>query len=373
MTKQLMKPKEPMDKSRLEATSTLAGGVAHHINNYMAVIIGSSDILREETVSEEEREELLIAINKAANEAALLARHLLEFAQGGRLAPRLLSLNDVIERTVETCTVDFPADIKVKLDLAEDLCLVEGDLAQMEELVHNLLMNGREAVSRNGQVTIHTNNQRQDDKGYVKMTVSDDGCGMSPEVASRVFEPFFTTNMLGRGLGLSACHGIVTSHGGLITVNTKVGEGSTFVVTLPCRELTIVKRVKKEEHEVNPHEHTVLVVDDHVSVAKTTAFLLKKKGYRVVLAFDGQEALDKLQEDDAIDLVLIDLAMPVLGGAAAIEIIQKDRPKLPIVVCSARGEAGKKKALDDLKVSGYLEKPYKAVDLLDQIASALSQ
>ena len=364
---------KPKDKSRLEATSTLAGGVAHHINNYMAVIIGSSDILREETVTEEERAELLLAINKAANEAALLARHLLEFAQGGRLAPRLLSLNDVIERTVENCTVDFPADINVKLDLTKDLCLIEGDLAQMEELVHHLLMNGREAVSRKGQVTIRTENRLQDDKSYVKLTVSDDGCGMPPEVASRVFEPFFTTNMLGRGLGLSACHGIVTSHGGIITVNSKVGKGSTFEVTLPCRELTIVKRVKKEEHDVDPRKHTVLVVDDHVSVAKTTAFLLKKKGYRVVLAFDGQEALDKLQEDEAIDLVLIDLAMPVLGGAAAIELIKKEKPDLPIIVCSARGEAAKKKALDELKVSGYLEKPYKAVDLLNQIASAFSQ
>ena len=362
-----------MDKSRLEATSTLAGGVAHHINNYMAVIIGSSDILREEVLTDEEKEELLLAINKAANEAAALARHLLEFAQGGRMAPKLLSMNDIIERTVETCTVDFPAGIKVTLELAEDLYLIEGDLAQMEELVHHLLMNAREAVMRLGQISIKTENLHQDDKSYVKMTVSDDGCGMPTEVASRVFEPFFTTNMLGRGLGLSACHGIVTSHGGLIKVNTKVGEGSSFDVTLPCRELTIVKRVKKEEHAVEPSNHTILVVDDHVSVAKTTAFLLKKKGYQVVLAFDGKEALDKLQENEAIDLVLIDLAMPVLGGAAAIEIIKEDKPNLPIVVCSARGEAGKKKALDELKVAGYLEKPYKAVDLLGQIASALSQ
>ncbi len=357
--------------SRLEATATLAGGVAHHVNNYMAVIIGSTDLLLEEQLTEIEQEELLQTIGKAAKEAAQLARHLLEFAQGGRLLPKSLNLNEIIRNVVHIRSVDFPAGVSTKLLLTENLHSCKGDERQINELVVNLLNNALDAVGASGEITFSSENMSTAEGDFIKLIVRDNGCGMTDEVKQRAFEPFFTTNMTGRGLGLAACHGIVTGHGGTIDLESTTELGTVFRVLLPKDGEEVKAAIKAPEAVATKENPTVLVVDDHVSVTKTTAFLLKRKGYNVFVAFDGQEALEVVESVDDIDVVLIDLAMPVLGGEAAINEIRKLRPALPIIVCSARGTVAKIHSLEELKVAGYLEKPYKADDLLTEIRKAV--
>jgi len=228
--------------SRLEATMTLAGGIAHKANNLMASVLGYAEILKMDVGDQPDSQEMLGFISEAAQETSQLARQMLAFAQGGRYSPRAIDLNDTIKGVLRTRQSSIPSRIKVTLDTDPGLWSIEADAAQMSEVVLNLLSNAVEAIDESGEITIHTENcvlpqenERELEPGeYVCLHMQDTGCGMSEEIQARIFEPFFTTKFQGRGMGLAAVYGIVENHGGGISVQSQPGQGSTFKIRLPA-------------------------------------------------------------------------------------------------------------------------------------------
>jgi PAS domain S-box-containing protein len=228
--------------SRLEATMTLAGGIAHKVNNLMASVLGYAEMLKMDARGQPDAQEMLGFISDSAQETSQLARQMLAFARGGRYMPQEIDLNDTIQGVLRARQSAISTQIQITLDIDTSLWKIEADAAQMSEVVLNLLTNAVEAIDEGGEVTVHTDNRmlaQDNDRGlkpgaYVCLQVQDTGCGMSEETLSRIFEPFFTTKFQGRGMGLAAVYGIVENHGGHISVQSQLGEGSTFSVTLPA-------------------------------------------------------------------------------------------------------------------------------------------
>ena len=228
--------------SRLEATMTLAGGIAHKVNNLMASVLGYAEMLKMDARGQPDAQEMLEFISDSAQETSQLARQMLAFARGGRYMPQEVDLNDTIQGILRARQSAISPQIEVTLDTDPGLWNIEADAAQMSEVVLNLFANAVEAIDESGEVTVRTENRMLDkdnDRGlepgaYVCLRVQDTGCGMSEETLSRIFEPFFTTKFQGRGMGLAAVYGIVENHGGHIAVRSQMGEGSTFEVCLPA-------------------------------------------------------------------------------------------------------------------------------------------
>ena len=222
---------------------TLAGGIAHKVNNLMASVLGYAEILKADVGAQPDSQEMLGFISEAAQETSQLARQMLAFARGGRYRPHAIDLNDTIQGVLRARQSTIRSQIKVTLDTGPGLWNIEADAAQMNEVVLNLLANAVEAIDESGEITIRTENcvlTRENDwelapGAYVCLRVQDTGCGMSEEIQARIFEPFFTTKFQGRGMGLAAVYGIVENHGGSISVQSQPGQGSTFEVWLPAR------------------------------------------------------------------------------------------------------------------------------------------
>ena len=228
--------------SRLEATMTLAGGIAHKVINLMASVLGYAEMLKMDVRDQPDSQEMLRFISDAAQETSQLARQMLAFARGGRYRPRAIDLNDTIQGVLRARQSAIPSQIKVTFDTSPGLWNIEADAAQMSEVVLNLLANAVEAIDESGEITIRTENcvlTRENDwelapGAYVCLRVQDTGCGMSEEIQARIFEPFFTTKFQGRGMGLAAVYGIVENHGGGISVQSQPGQGSAFEVCFPA-------------------------------------------------------------------------------------------------------------------------------------------
>ncbi len=234
-----------MAASRMEATATLAGGIAHDFNNLMAVVLSTTDLLRDVVADDANGNELLDEIAALARKGGGLARQMLSFARGGSTHPEVLDLNEVVREILSLQFRSPPAGVRIERDLAEQLWSVEADPTQMGQVVMNLCTNGVEALDGNGRVRVTTRNAVLDETrartmalaagSYVELTVADSGVGLDDQTRAHVFEPFFTTKFQGRGLGLSVVYGIVRAHGGHIAVESVAGEGTRFRVWLPAR------------------------------------------------------------------------------------------------------------------------------------------
>ena len=228
--------------SRLKVAATLAGGVAHRVNNLMTSVLGYAELIKAKLAGQSKLLEMLETIARSAQETSNLAQKMLAFAQGGKYQPRIINLNDAINEMLqlwlERHTV--PADIRLLRHLAPDLWHVKADVAQMGQILVNLLTNALEAMVDGGQITISTSNIMNNERSggppgpYTCLTIQDTGSGMSKELQSRIFEPFFTTKFQGRGLGLPAVYGIVQNHGGNVVVHSQLGQGTRVMVYLPA-------------------------------------------------------------------------------------------------------------------------------------------
>ncbi len=368
--------------SRMEATATLAGGIAHDFNNLMAAVLGNAELLEMKFARDTDSRRMLRAIAKAAVQAGNLAHQMLAFAQGGKYAPTLVNLNQIIEDVLRLEEHTFPKNVHMARALARDLWHMTADPAQISQVILNLSLNAVEAMPDGGEIRVITENclLEQPLPGadlqpgrYVRLRVQDTGHGMTDEVRARIFEPFFTTRFQGRGLGLAAVYGIVQNHRGHVSASSRPGEGAVFEILLPAAtERALSGAVKSQELPVG-HE-TILLVEDEDLLVNTMREILERLGYTVLMACNGREAVALAERHDGpIHLTLLDMAMPVMGGAEAFPLLMKARPKMKVILCSGYEMDVAAQRLMDAGAAGFLHKPVRAHTLVTAIRQALDE
>ena len=370
---------------KLEAIGTLAGGIAHDFNNLLQVTLGYSDLLLAEKREDDPEYADLSKILQAATSGAELVRRLLTFSRKVELKPIPLNLNRQIIQVEKILRRTIPKMIDIQIDLSNDLAKILADPTQMEQVLMNLAVNARDAISDKGTLSVSTRNINLDEEycgihaeakpgEYVLLTVSDTGQGMDKRTIEHIFEPFYTTKELGRGtgLGLAVVYGIVKQHGGHIACYSEVGHGTSFYVYFPAIDTQVEPNV--ETTEVMPAFGTemVLLVDDEDFVRDLGKRILSKAGYKVLTAANGKEALDFYQKERAgISLVILDLIMPEMGGTECLRELKKINPHLNVLIASGLAADPSLIESRELGASGFVSKPFKVRELLRQVRKAL--
>jgi PAS domain S-box-containing protein len=370
---------------RMESIGTLAGGIAHDLNNVLAPIILSVDLLRSDLPAER-RDALLKTVETSARRGAGMVKQVLMFARGVdgdrvQLNPKYLLQE--IERIIgET----FPRTMEIVTEVAADCSPVLGDVTQLQQVLLNLCVNSRNAMPGGGRLTLSASNVDVDahyagmNSGakpgpHVLLQVTDTGEGIPQAIIDKIFDPFFTTKEMGKGtgLGLSTVQAIVKSHGGFVHVYSEPKRGTTFKIYLPATSLAAVESSPLEPVELPRGQgQLILVVDDEEPIRHVTKNTLEAFGYRVLVAQDGAEAVALFaQHSEDVALVLTDMMMPVLDGAAAILIMNRIKPGTRVIATSGltSAQALSKKLPDTVK--HHLSKPYPADKLLLTVSQVL--
>jgi len=371
---------------RMESIGTLAGGIAHDLNNSLGPILMSLDVLRMKFPDPDSRE-LLDLIQSSAQRSADMVRQVLSFGrgiEGRKMAVQVKHLLREIEKIVNDT---FLKNIQVRADFPRDLCTVVGDPTQLHQVLLNLCVNARDAMPQGGLLSISAENLTLDAQyaalnpeakpgRYVLIRVEDSGTGIPPEILEKIFDPFFTTKEVGKGtgLGLYTSLGIVKSHGGFVRVSSEVNQGTRFQVYIPADAAEVAEAASTETTLPRGAGETVLVVDDERIVREITRQTLETFGYRVVLACDGAEAVGKIASDGKnISVVVTDIAMPVMDGAAMIQVLRRFNPRLPVIVTSGQASKEQLAKIGGLEEKHVLAKPYTAEELLKTLKAALGQ
>ena len=351
-----------VQSQRLEALGQMAGMVAHDFNNLLTTVLGFASLLKQSSrLSAEERENLEL-IEEAARRGADISGRLLAFARGGLTRFGPVELREVIRDTLKLAGPAIDGRVRVAVRLPDVPVVVEGDAGQLQQALLNLLLNARDAMPDGGSVEIALSREG----ASALLVVSDDGPGMPEEVRSRVFEPFFTTKGPGHGtgLGLAITYGIVQGHRGSIAVDSRPGEGATFIISLP---------LVSGDEDVRPSDVSggdlVLVVDDDDLARRAIAATLAELGYAVVEARNGRTAIDVVRaRPERIAAVLLDLVMPRLSGAETFRALRAIRPDLPVIVCTGYAAERHLDPAMRREVDVILQKPVAQDRLRDALA-----
>jgi PAS domain S-box-containing protein len=369
---------------KMEAIGTLAGGIAHDFNNLLTGIQGNVSLMlldKDDTHPDYER---LRNIEKQVQGGARLTSHLLGYARKGRYEVKPLSLNELVEETSHTFGRTQKA-ITIHQELAEDLFAIEADPGQIEQVLWNVYVNAADAMPRGGNLFLKTTNATHKDmKGklykpkpgnYVLLTVTDTGMGMGKKTMERVFDPFFTTKEMGRGtgLGLASAYGIIKAHGGYIDVDSTKEQGATFSIYLPASERKAHKAVKTAERFIRGTE-TVLLVDDEDVVLEVGQELLEAMGYQVLTAKDGKEAVKVFSKNrDKIDIVVLDVVMPNMGGGEAYDRMKEIDSDIKVVLSSGFSIDGEASEILERGCDAFIQKPFNMGGLSGRIREVLDK
>lgn len=360
---------------KLEAIGTLTGGVAHDFNNLLTAILGYTQLAMRKIDPSSPAQASLVNVEKAGNRAAELTKKLLAFGRQQKLERRVIDLNEAIGEMLRLLERVIGEEIEVSFKTTSNLDAVYADPTQIEQVVMNLSLNARDAMPKGGRLMIETRNVALDEYycrqyptcvpgDYVQILVSDNGHGMDQSVLDRMFEPFFTTKSLneGTGLGLSMVYGIVKQHKGHINVYSEPGQGTTFKIYLPVVPDGAVKEDRIAQAALAGGSETILVADDEEALRRLSRDVLEALGYTVITAENGERAVELFSDAaDSIDLLLLDVVMPVCGGVTAYEKIVDLGGKVPAifmtgysseVLDASNGNHGK---FDSLPI---IQKPY---------------
>jgi two-component system, cell cycle sensor histidine kinase and response regulator CckA len=374
------------EAQKLESIGLLAGGVAHDFNNLLMGILGNAslaiDLLDTPAAARSAMQDVIRATERAAD----LTKQLLAYAGKGRFVVGPVNLSSLVQELVPLIQAAIPRQVRLDLRLARDLPGIEADKAQLEQLAMNLIINAAEAIEGDGLVTVSTTYRRTIPPGdragfmsehdiagsYIALEVTDTGIGMDEQTRERIFDPFFSTKFLGRGLGLSAALGIVRGHNGAIRVKSTPGKGTTFEVMLPAA--TAVEAEDTRQPQTAAHGcPTVLVVDDEEIIRKLLVAALESRGYRVLLAENGAEALNIFSRSaQDISLVLLDLVMPVMSGESVLPHLFLMKPDIRVMVSSGQDPEECIRKLNEPRISAYLQKPYRVDILLSKMEAFLA-
>jgi signal transduction histidine kinase len=372
---------------KMEAIGRLAGGVAHDFNNLLTAILGYCELLLDELEPTDPRRRDITEIRKAGSRAAELTRQLLAISRKQIIEPKRLDLNAIIVEIRPMLGRVIGEDVIVVLDLSPQLGAVTADHGQVEQVILNLAVNARDAMPNGGTVTIKTADVdiNELDAGnvagvkpgrYVMLAVTDTGTGMTPEVQARVFEPFFTTKPVGQGtgLGLASVYGIVTGAGGAVRVRSAVGKGSSFELLFPLLEgAEAVVKAPPTMLPPRAEGETVLVVDDADGARELIARLLQRQGYAVLVAESPEEAIRLFDANASVDVLLTDVIMPGMSGAALARQLVARRPELKVIYMS--GYTDDAVVHHDVLKPGtaFLNKPFDSAALAKKIREVLDR
>lgn len=371
---------------KLESLGVLAGGIAHDFNNILAIIIGRCSLakMRQETAVEH-----IESIEKAAERAAELCRQMLAYAGKAQFTLSQINMRWLVDEMVNMLRTTTNQNAVIVFDSIPDIPFIKGDASQLRQVVMNLIINASEAIGMEqgeirvnlATIAIKADEPIKDHLGaiiasgeYIRLEVTDSGCGMDSETKRRIFEPFYSTKFTGRGLGMSAVLGIITAHKGALQLFSQPGQGTTFLVYLPVQANN---SLGKEPYQRLPQAQwlgsgTILLVDDEEQILIIAKTMLVALGFTVITAANGREALAKYREHASeIVLVLTDVGMPVMDGYMLFRELKSINPDLPIVISSGFGEADVTARIARENIAGLVGKPFNSIQLRDVIQNVV--
>jgi len=390
---------------KMDMVSTLAGGIAHDFNNVLGAIIMATDFLVSAHKPTDPSFQDIMQIRQNANRAAGLVRHLLAFSRKQTLRPQVVDLGEVLSDLRMLLSRLIGETVALNVTHGRDLWPIKADIAQLEQVIINLAVNARDAMPEGGKLEIRTANvsapesARLRNKGmpvgeYVLIEVADTGTGIPDEIIGKIFDPFFTTKEVnkGTGLGLSTVYGIVKQSGGFIYPDTKVGKGTTFRIFLPryipgaddvqalppatsapalAGTMAAAEEVRRAATDLTGHG-TILLVEDEEGLRALNARGLASRGYNVIQAGNGIEAIEALErEHGRVDLVVSDVVMPEMDGPALLKELRKTNPGLKIIFVSGYAEDAFEKNLSDSSQYNFLPKPFTLKQLVSAVKDAM--
>ncbi|MBI4557312.1 MAG: PAS domain S-box protein, partial [Candidatus Hydrogenedentes bacterium] len=376
-----------LESQKMESVGRLAGGVAHDFNNLLGGILGYASLLRQQLNTESTFRRQVEAIEDAATRASELTHQLLTFAKGGKYRVEPVNLNEAAQETVKLLSRSVNPNIHVRFEPSRTLSVVEADAAQMQQVLMNLCINARDAIEDEGEISIRIADMHVDENlriclnlnrigPYVRVTVSDTGSGMPPEVTQRMFEPFFSTKQHGRGygLGLSVVYGIVEAHKGAIQVESEVGKGTSIHVYFPAtgEPTPAPQKIARVFRGSTTGSETILVVDDEQLIRAVLHDILQFEGYTVFEAASGEEAIELYASNGHhIALIILDLLMPGMGGAKALTRLREINPDLRCIISSGFGTETVDRAQLVNPHTRFVSKPYQARALMASVRELL--
>lgn len=375
-----------LQSQKMESIGNLAGGIAHGFNNLLGGILGYATFIKRKLSTRDKIYQSVEAIERSAQRAAELTKQLLGFARRGKYQVRPIDCSALIQEIVLILQRTIDPRIAIEVDPDPRLSLIEGDEAQVQQALMNICLNARDAMPQGGILKITSRNQRMipdqasrqrgmKEGSYIRLTLADTGTGMTTEVRNRIFEPFFTTKAKGQGtgLGLSMVYGIIQNHGGMIEVQSQTGIGSTFSVFLPA----IASAVLNGEEllpvpDIHQGQETILLVDDEEIIRGLGIDILEDRGYQVLSASEGREAVriyrERIRE---IDLVILDVMMPGIGGKETYRQFRAINPQVKVLLSSGYSTNGEVGEILKLGVSGFVQKPYREEELAAKVREVL--
>ncbi|HZJ17893.1 MAG TPA: PAS domain S-box protein [Chthoniobacteraceae bacterium] len=378
---------ELLQSQKMDAVGRLAGGIAHDFNNILTAILGYSDLLLSRSDERQPGHKHLAEIRKAAEFAAALTKQLLAFSRRQPLFPRVFNLNDTIRGLLKMVQRVIGEDVKVMTDLAAPSGRLKADPSQIEQVLLNLCVNARDAMPRGGTLTISTADVSfaLDDTAvasevpvgeYVRLTVTDTGAGIPPEIVKHIFEPFFTTKEKGQGtgLGLATCYGIIKQSGGYIAVGSAEGGGAQFTIHLPrVNEMGEQARQPEQRGDLPGGHGTILYVEDEIIVRRMTAQLLRGLGYTVLEAGNAMEARTLIEEQRGrrIDLLFSDVVLPDAGGKELADWLRARGARSKVLFTSGYMDQNLLRRYGIERGAAFLQKPFTALEMAQKVQESL--
>jgi two-component system cell cycle sensor histidine kinase/response regulator CckA len=369
---------------RLESIGTLAGGIAHDLNNVLTPILVSLKMLRE--LKGATPEEVLDTLEASAHRGAGIVQQVLSFARGMEGEKSILNIKHPLNEVLKIAKDVFPRTVEIRTHVDTDLWPVNGDATQLHQVFMNLVVNARDAMAEGGRLRVEARNTDLDENyarmqpeakagPYVLVTFNDSGSGIPPAVLPKIFEPFFTTKDVGKGtgLGLSTALGIVRSHGGFVSVYSELGKGSSFKIYLPAADSQFRRpEAPKATRLPQGHGERVMVADDEAAIREIIKVTLESNGYRVVTANDGTEAVRLFAtQKQKVQLVMVDLMMPFMDGLATIRALRNMDPSTKFIAISGLMDQARIGQLHDIGGVQFLAKPFTTEQLLNLLSDVL--
>lgn len=380
--------KQMLQTQKLESLGVLAGGIAHDFNNLLTSVIGYSELARTHLSATSAATGFIDAAVTGAQRAAELTQQMLAYSGKGAIVVEPVDLSWLVSDITRLLEVSISKKCVMRFELPEQLPMCMADATQLRQVIMNLIINASDAIGdRSGVISVTTGvawcDQQYlaenfiDDKlaegMYVHLEVADTGCGMSAETRARIFDPFFTTKFTGRGLGLAAVLGIVRAHKGTIRVYSEFGRGTTFKMILPAApDIKMAQSEPVTEQTQWRGSGTVLVIDDEESIRALTRHMMTQMGFEVTTASDGLEGVEVFRQmSDSNPLVLLDLTMPHLDGAATFAQLRRIRPDVRVILMSGYGEKTVDSQFAGKGLAGFLQKPFRLAQARELVQSVV--